>query len=185
MQETIEILTYFHEKASRLFDKKYEPLHRQSFSLNLEDGKGSIKTKMPNQDLLKVFLMDSRMFILQKENKYSFRKVCDRLIDEGYEKDKVTEWRDAWDKVMEQEIFALRVGDKKLTNKKIFNTILNEAHFHQEKAQKGMADITLSQFIEPAAYMKFYDTLNKIHRIICAFDKQIVEKYLEQYENRI
>lgn len=180
----IQTLKRFKEKADVLCSDKYSVLNQQkvSFSINV-NAPGTITSEFPDTDIVASFLMNARMFILTDQNKYNFENVCSFFIEKNYEKDRVSEWLDVYRKLLDQESMRIQVGNKELTTRMIFHTILNEEHFHQEIDQKGMSIIKVSPFIEPMARMKFFDVLRKLRMIICSFNKQIIEKYLMQYGN--
>lgn len=178
----IQILSRFKEKADVLSADKYLALNQQKVSFSIVTGVSSqIVSEFPDDDIVTSFLMNVRMFIIKDENKFNFEKICTAFIDADYQKDKVSDWLNAYKKLLDQETMRIRVGNKELTTRMIFHTILNEEHFHQEIEQKGMTTIKASPFIEPMARMKFFDVLSKLRIIICAFNKQIVEKYLQEH----
>jgi|GEM_PF-6689728 len=178
----IKTLTRFKEKANVLWADKYSVLNRQKVSILMKAGEvGTVSTEFPNEDIVKSFLMDVRMFILKDGNKFNFENICQFFIDNSFELKKISEWLDTYKKLLDQDTMRIKVGQKELTTRMVFHTILNEEHFHQEMDQKGMAIIKISPLIEPIARMKFFDILIKLRLIICAFNKQVVEKYLEEH----
>lgn len=181
IQITAKDLRRFKEKVDALCDKKYTPLHKQSVSISLEDGQGKITGEFPNEMIVDSFIMQLRFFILEKDNKYNFKKVCQFFIDNNFEREKVSKWLDVYKRLLTEEAVGLNVNKKDLTIKTIFYTIFNEGHFHQEMEQKGMTLIKSSSIVESFAKIKFFDVLSKIHQIICSFNKQIVKKYLQKY----
>ncbi|MFA5158590.1 MAG: hypothetical protein WC451_05410 [Patescibacteria group bacterium] len=180
----IKTLERFKEKANALLADKYLVLNRQSVSISMKTGEpGRISTEFPNEDIVKSFLMDVRMFILKESNKFNFENVCQFFINNNFESKRASEWLGAYKKLLDHDTVRIRVGQRDLITRMVFNTILNEEHFHQEMDQKGMAVIKTSPLIEPMARMKFFDVLAKLRAVIGAFNKQVVEKYLTQYAN--
>jgi len=180
----IKTLERFKEKANALLADKYSALNRQSVSISMKAGEsGTVSTEFPNEDIVKSFLMDVRMFILKDGNKFNFENVCQFFINNNFESKKASEWLDAYEKLLDQDTMHIRVGEKDLTTRMVFHTILNEEHFHQEMDQRGMSAIKVSPLIEPMARMKFFDVIAKLRLIIGAFNKQVVEKYLAQHAN--
>jgi hypothetical protein len=178
----IKTLERFKEKANALLADKYLVLNRQSVSISMKAGEpGMVSTEFPDEEIIKSFLMDVRMFLLKDGNKFNFENVCQFFINNDLESKKASEWLDAYKKLLDQDTMRIRVGQKELTTRMVFHTILNEEHFHQEMDQKGMAVIKVSPLIEPMARMKFFDVLAKLRLFIGAFNKQVVEKYLTQY----
>lgn len=184
----LDILKRFKEKADVLCDEKYSPLHQHKFSLTGKDNDGTfewkISSEFPNDDLVKSFLMNMRMFII-KDSNFEFKKICSLFIEDDFEKDRVSQWLETYENLLDIETVKIKVGDKELTTRMVFHTILNEEHFHQEMEQKGMATIKASPFIEPMARIKFFEIVRSIRLIIGSFNKQIVDKYLEQHENQL
>lgn len=182
-QYDIETIKRFKEKANELCNEKYIPLHKQLISISLKEGLGKITSEFPNEMIVDSFLMQLRFFIIEKQNKFNFEKVCEFFINNNFESERVSQWLDVFRRLFTEERVGLNVNKKDLTIKIIFHTILNEDHFHQEKDQKGMKVIKSSPFVESFAKMKFFDVLGKLHLVICNFNKQIVKKYLNQYAN--
>ena len=181
-EQQIEVLERFHKQAIKLSDKKFDPLHNQNIKISFmaeANAFGNVKSELPDANLLKIFLMEFRFFYIKDKNPYNFKRVCKFFIKNDFEKEKTREWLDVYNYIFSDESMKLRVGNKQLTTKIIFETILNAEHFHQEGSQKGVELIKLSPFVEPMARMKFFNVIRKLKIIICSFDKQIVEKYLE------
>jgi hypothetical protein len=179
---SLEDLKRFKEKADALYGDKYLALHKQQVSISLKEGLGRIVTEFPDEMLIESFLMKLRFFILERDNKFNFEKICQFFIENNFEQEKVSKWLDAYKRLLTEEVVGLNVNKKDLTIKTIFHTIINEGHFHQEMDQKGMTLIKSSPFIESFAKVKFFDVLSKMHLIICNFNKQVIEKYLSEYE---
>jgi len=183
-KDNIEILKRFSAQVEKISGDKYKPLHVYKISFSAEvDLFGEVKSTFPNDDIVNSFLMNLRFFIIKDKNDFNFEKICQLFIESDFKKDKVLGWLNVYHEILNQEAMGLRVGEKTLTTKMVFNTILNEEYFHQEKNQKGMDIIKSSPLIEPFARMKFFDVIGKLRMVICSFDKQIVKKYLKENEN--
>ncbi|TXH06867.1 MAG: hypothetical protein E6Q06_04590 [Candidatus Moraniibacteriota bacterium] len=184
-QINIRDIGRFKEKAHVLCADKYSALNHQKVTISVKAGaSGKVTSEFPNEDLVKSFLMDVRMFILKDKNKFNFENICQFFIEKNFDSQRVSEWLEAYQKILDQDPICIEVGQKNLSVRMVFNTILNEEHFHQEIDQKGMSVIKMSPIIEPLARMKFFEVLAKLRMLLCAFNKQVVEKYLIQYEEK-
>ncbi len=183
-KRNIEILRRFSKQAKVLGDARFDQLNDFGLKFSFGTGKASrIEAHLPDNDIQRSFLMDLRFFILKDKNEYQFKKVCDLLIAEGYQSDKVLEWKKAYENIFNQEVIGLQIDKKGLTTKMVFHTILNEENFHQEIEQKGMLQIQSNPIIESLARTKFLGVVSALRDCIIAFDKQIIEDYLKIYDN--
>jgi len=182
-QKNIDILKRFTKQANKLADKKYNELdvNKINISMNVNTG-GKVRGSFLNDEIKESFLMNIRMFVMaEKKSDFNFKKICHYFMENNFEVERVKLWLKRYDDSFNNETIALKVNNKELTTKYIFHTIFNEDNFHQEKEQKGMAFITSHPIIKIVSKSKFFKVLYNLRIIICGFNKEIVEKYLEKY----
>jgi hypothetical protein len=127
-----------------------------------------------------LFLIDFRFFYIKDKNPHNFEAVCNFFINENFKTDEVQGWLNVYHAVFKDDSIEIRIDQKLLTTKMLFETILNAETFHQEGSQRGVELIMASPFIEPIARMKFFDLITKLRGIICSFNRQIVEEYITE-----
>lgn len=183
INKNIEILKKFSKQADKLSKEKYQQLNKFGISFNFYQTDSNVNNNFPDEEILESFLINVRMFIMVKSgNEFNFEKICQFFIYNNFQSEKVKEWLDAYKKLFEIEIIPIKTNDKILTTRMVFNTILNEDNFHKEKEQKGMKYLLSSPIIESFSRFKFLDTVSRLRMLICAFNVQIVKKYLEEYD---
>jgi len=184
-QKNIDILKRFSIKANELSDDKYGKLCKFGITINVNNKEGKVINNFPNDEIIKSFLMNIRMFIMSKKNSdFNFEKTCFYFVKNEFMSEEVKKWLIAYNNIFNREVFKLRINNRTLTTKNIFHTILNEDNFHQEMEQKGMNIIKSHPLIESFSRINFFEVLCALRLILCAFNKQIVEEYLNQYDRK-
>ena len=182
-QIDLNILGRFSKQANKILDSKYEQLGKFGTTLKFADGRGKIIDQFPDDEIIESFLMNVRMFIMaEKNSNFNFERICNFFIEKNFQVEKVGKWLNAYKSILDIETISLKTHNKVLTTKMVFNTIFNEDNFHQEKDQKGMKHITSHPIIKSFSRLKFLDVVCKYRIVICAFNIQVVEKYLDQYD---
>jgi hypothetical protein len=177
------VLLRFQAQAIKLEDEKFSQLEKQRVSMSfMSNGKefGNVTSELPSNDLLRLFLIDFRFFYIKDKNPHNFEAVCNFFISENFKTDEVQSWLDVYHRVFKDDSIDIRIDQKQLTTKMLFETILNAETFHQEGSQRGVQLMMASPFIEPIARMKFFDLITKLRGIICSFNRQVVEKYIAE-----
>ncbi|MFH1457082.1 MAG: hypothetical protein ABIF17_03125 [Patescibacteria group bacterium] len=180
-QIDIDILKRFSKQARKLDDKKYDELGRIKIDITINKNVGQVKKIFPKDEIVESFLINIRMFVM-KDSNFNFKKISNYFIENNFEIEKIKLWMQTFDDIFKSEAVSLKVGNKPLTTNFIYNTILNEDNFHQEKNQKGMTIINSHPVIESLSRSKFNKLICQLRMIVCNFNKQIVEEYLKRYE---
>ncbi len=181
--DIIKILLRFQEQVIKISDEKYKNIKNIGFTFNFDIKTGvSVKNKFPDEEILKALLMDMRFFIL-KSSPYNLEKIFDLLIGCNFMVDEIKDIKQKYLYIMDNDILSLSYNNSFMTNRQIFNTILNEDNFHQELPQKGMLKIKSHPVFESMSRFKFNSTIFDLKNIIIFFNNKIVSNFIKYYEN--
>jgi hypothetical protein len=164
-QRAIEAMTLFNEKTDELINSNFVK-HMQSVDLKvslrmLSGGEVEVKHTLPDQEIIKAFVLTIRFFIQDNESSSlrNLAKIFEKLHISDDLKNYFSRARNRLNQEFEKKSF-LNLNGKELTYREIFDTFIfgGLAHANKEKKKEydnWMKDVSIASLLG----MEFYTFL--------------------------
>lgn len=190
-KETKKILSLFHQRAQEINSAK---LLYFSFStkISAEIGKPTkIVTNFPDNPSIVSFASLIRPFFNSNDS-ISFTRICNILCNpkNGYDTkvaEKAAEARKAWNKLLQKSQkdsppsgTVIDFNGQVITTSKLIDLYFNSRFFHTDLDKHELLQQTEIPGFEEQMLMNLFDVLQKMGMLIIWFDKNIIEKILNE-----